>query len=243
MRGGGTAGEMVRCGHGRSPGLEGPACVSGVEAPESRVSTQTAASAVLPRPSYWGVGEFDRVKIAGLRKAKVSVLNHPVIQSLALPFMLTAASVFILRALPGTAGLRWAPLGAVLGLLAALAVLPGFDWPATARAHQLPWIVLTGAALSALSMAPFSESARAGPWAAWLAAVLCWAGSSGWMAGGGASWAQVVPIVLAGASVLALLAWGGPLAAAALTVAALGLTALAGRGGSLLLAQWALMLA
>ena len=183
------------------------------------------------------------MKIAAPRKVKVSALHHPAIQSLALPFMLAAAGVFILRALPGAAGLRWAPLGAVLGLLAALAVLPGFDWPATARAQKLPWIVLAGAALSVLSMARFSEGARAGPGVAWLAAALCWAGSSGWMAGGGASWVQVAAIVLAGALVLALLSWGGPLAVAALTVAALGLTALAGSGGSLLLAQLALMLA
>jgi len=63
------------------------------------------------------------------------------------------------------------------------------------------------------------------------------------MAGGGASWFQVAAIAFAGALVLALLSWGGPLAVAALTVAALGLTALAGSGGSLLLAQLAMMLA
>jgi hypothetical protein len=95
--------------------------------------------------------EDDSIRV--LRKTTMSLLHHPAFQSLVLPFVLAVVGMVLLRALPGRAGLHWWPLGAVFGLLAALAVLPGFDWPATARAQKLPWIVLVGFALAALSMA------------------------------------------------------------------------------------------
>jgi len=197
----------------------------------------------------------------------MSFVHHPAFQSLVLPFVLAVACMALLRALPGRAGVRWWPLGAVIGLLAALAVLPGFDWPATARSQKLPWIVLAGLALAALSMAWRAESSRGGRWATWLGGVLGWAGASVWLEGARAEPLQAGPFVLAGAVVLALLALGtrpasalqrdasvarpepvpaasddGTTALAALTVAALGLGALAGSGGSMLLAQLALML-
>jgi len=200
----------------------------------------------------------------------VDILHHPALQSLVAPLVLALAGMGLLRAVPGPAGPRWAPFGAVLGFLAALALWPGFDWPATARAQKLPWIVLAGsalAALAALSMASRAGGVRASPLAAWLAAVLGWAGASSWLADAGVPSLQTAATVLAGTLVLALLAWGerlaparlrsaaggrpqapstataeGAAAAAALTVAALGLAALAGSGGSLLLAQLALML-
>jgi hypothetical protein len=213
----------------------------------------------------------------------VDILHHPAVQSLAVPLFLAVAGTWLLHLLPGPAGLRWAPFGAVVGYVAALVLWPGFDWPATARAQKLPWIVLAGLAVmaltTALSMAlPTALSralsrgygaggTRASPWAAWLAAVLCWAGASVWLADAGASWLRAAATVLTGALVLALLAWGGrsapvrapgaadaspqtrsaaaaegAAAAAALTAAAFGLAALAGSGGSLLLAQLAMML-
>lgn len=197
----------------------------------------------------------------------MSFVHHPAFQSLVLPFVLAVACMALLRALPGRAGVRWWPLGAVIGLLAALAVLPGFDWPATARSQKLPWIVLAGLALAVLSMAWRAESSRGGRWATWLGGVLGWAGASVWLEGARAEPLQAGPFVLAGAVVLALLALGtrpasalqrdaslvrpepvpaasddGTTALAALTVAALGLGALAGSGGSMLLAQLALML-
>ena len=194
-------------------------------------------------------------------------LHHPVFQSLVLPALLAWAGIALLRALPGAAGARWAPLGAVLALLAALAVQPGFGWPATAAAQKLPWVVLAGLVLAALLRAREAGRARAGSSDQWLAAVLCWAGASVWLAGGRPALLPAALTALAGAVVLALLAWGGrPMprrppgpagagmapraaagdgapAAAALTMATLGLSALAVGGGSLLLAQLALALA
>jgi len=207
------------------------------------------------------------LSIRALPKTNMSFVHHPAFQSLVLPFVLAVVGMALLRALPGRAGVRWWPLGAVLGLLAALAVFPGFDWPATSRAEKVPWIVLAGLALAALSMARRAERSRGGRWATWLGGVLGWAGASVWLEGARTEPLQVVPFVLAGAVVLALLALGvrpvsalqrdasvahpepvpaasedGTTALAALTVAALGLGALAGSGGSLLLAQLALML-
>ena len=198
----------------------------------------------------------------------MSFVHHPAFPSLGLPFVLAVVGIALLRALPGRVGVRWGPLGAVLGLLAALAVLPGFDWPATARTQKLPWIVLAGLALAVLSMAWRAESSRGGRWATWLGGVLGWAGASVWLEGTRAEPLQTGLFVLAGAVVLALLALGthpasalqrdasvarleaapapsdgGTAALAALTVAARGMGALAGSGGSLLLAQLALMLA
>lgn len=125
-----------------------------------------------------------------------ALFNHPAVQSLLLPPLLAWLAVWLLRRV---AGPRWAPLGAALGLLAALAVLPGFDWPALSRVQKLPWAVL-GAALVA---------------ATWLA--LASAPTRG----------RRVGVVLS----------------AVLTVAALGLATMGALGGSLLLAQLALMVA
>lgn len=201
------------------------------------------------------------------RPSFVSLLHHPAFQSLVLPLLLAAAGTLLLRALPGPAGQRWAPLGAALGLLAALAVLPGFGWPATARAQKLPWVVLAGVAVAALSMAYPGAAGRGGRHGAWPGSALCWVAASVWLADTGAGWLPTAAWGLAGVLVLGLLAGGpgGPWrqhalalssdpkrsasssdgihAAAALTVAALGLTALAASGGSLLLAQLAMMLA
>lgn len=192
-------------------------------------------------------------------------LHHPAVQSLVLPALLAWAGIALLRVLPGGAGARWAPLGAVGGLLTAQALLPGFVWPATASAHKLPWVVLAGLALAAALHA--RPPPRVRPSAHWLAATLCWVAASAWLAGAQPLQLSTVLTMLAGAAVLALLTWGdrppaggrpgtssvgrtgetavgdGAAVAAALTVAALGLTALAGRGGSLLLAQLALALA
>lgn len=129
----------------------------------------------------------------------MDLLNHPAFQSLVLPLLLCIAGV---AALLRVAGPNRAALGAALGLLVALAWFPGFDWPATARAQKLPWIVLAGAAIAAL---------------------LLWRTASGLPAA--RPW------------------WRGIALAAVLTVACLGLAATAGLGGSLLLAQLALMVA
>lgn len=197
----------------------------------------------------------------------MSLLHHPAFESLVLPALLAVTGVALLRALPAAASRRWTPLGAVVALPAALAVLPGFAWPAAAIAQKLPWVVLLALALAALVQALSSDANRAGRWLQWLVAALCWAGASVWLAGGRAAPLAAAATVLSGAAVLALLAWGdgrararqhrpvagdlpplpeadtGAALAAALAVAALGLAAVAAGGGSLLLAQLALMLA
>lgn len=129
----------------------------------------------------------------------MDILHHPAFQSLVLPLLLCCAGV---AAVHRVAGPHRAALGAALGLLLALAVFPGFDWPATARAQKLPWIVLVGAVLAALTL---WRTTRALP----------------------AARQRVRGILLA----------------AVLTVACLGLVAAAGLGGSILLAQLALMVA
>lgn len=126
-------------------------------------------------------------------------LGHPAFQSALLPLLLCMAGV---AGLLRVAGPNRAALGAALGLLVALAVFPGFDWPAPARAQKLPWAVLVGTVIAAL---------------------LLWRTNPGVPA----ARQRVRDIVLA----------------ALLTVACIGLAALAGLGGSLLLAQLALMVA
>lgn len=127
------------------------------------------------------------------------ILAHPAFQSAVLPLLLCIAGV---AALLRTTGPNRAALGAALGLLVALAYFPGFDWPATARAQQLPWAVLAGCAL---------------------AAVLVWRAARGLPAA--RAW------------------WRGIALAAVLTLVCLALVAMAAFGGSLLLAQLALMVA
>ena len=179
-----------------------------------------------------------------------TLLYHPAFQSLVLPFLLSLLAVAALWVRPGA---RWAPLGAALGLIGALAWLPGFDWPAASRVQKLPWIVLAGLALAVAAMALHRTGQR--PWRVWSVALVCWAGTSVWLVGAQGSMLLTLGIAVAGAVVLGLLASGqlaasaapaqpgGAVGAGSLTVAALGLAALAGDGGSLLLAQLVLMVA
>jgi hypothetical protein len=127
----------------------------------------------------------------------MSFLHHPAFQSLVLPFVLAAATSLLLRQL----GLRWALLGAALGLVLSLAVWPGFDWPAVSRTQVLPWVVLCSTLLAALAIALKAPGTRA------------------------------------------MARRNGLIAAVLLTLIALGLAAWGALGGSLLLAQLAMMLA
>lgn len=129
----------------------------------------------------------------------MDLLNHPAFQSFVLPLLLCMGGV---GALLLAAGPNRAALGAALGLLAALAWFPGFDWPATARAQKLPWVALASTAIAAL---------------------LLWRATRG------------LPTALPW--------WRGIALATGLALACLGLAAAAGLGGSLLLAQLALMVA
>ena len=185
----------------------------------------------------------------------------PILQTIVLPLLLALLAMAALRVWPGE---RWAGFGAILGLLGALAWLPGFEWPAHSRTLKLPWVVLVGLGLALLATARGAAGARP----TWTppAAVAVWVGAALWLADGQASTLLLVGAGLLGGAVLWQMAGGrghsaAPAAAgaeagvgvgvglevlpaqAAMAVAALGLAALAATGGSLLLAQLAGMLA
>lgn len=195
----------------------------------------------------------------------MSFIHHPAFQSLGLPLLLTLVlTLALIRSTPPAAK-RWWAMGAAIALLLSFLLLPGFGWPATARAQKLPWIVLAGTFLAAvwLSLAP----KQTGRWMRWATGTAFWAMACLWLAGSPpVQWLHVSQGTLAGAAVLALLLVGrstisttpgaqataespaeaaaeGAATAGALTVAALGLAALAAGDGSLLLAQLAMMLA
>jgi len=127
----------------------------------------------------------------------MSFVNHPAFQSLVLPFVLALGISALMRPV----GLRWAALGASLGLVMSMAFWPGFDWPAASRAQTLPWVALAGTLVAALAIALKAPCTRA------------------------------------------MGRRNGLITAVLLTFAALGLAAWGALGGSLLLAQLALMLA
>lgn len=126
----------------------------------------------------------------------MTFLHHPAFQSLVLPFVLALAACLLLR----MAGLRWAALGASLGLVLAMAVWPGFDWPASSRTQTLPWAALGSTLLAALAIALKAPGTKA------------------------------------------MGRRNGLVATVLLTLAALALVAWPALGGSMLLAQLALML-
>jgi len=125
-----------------------------------------------------------------------SLLHHPAFQSLALPLLLAVAAMAALSAWREG---RFALWGALLGLLGALAWMPGFHWPADARHLKLPWVVLAALVVGVLLQRLWRRRDAA--------------------PGSAAVWAVVM------------------------VAAALGLAGLAAVGGSLLLAQLAVMLA
>jgi hypothetical protein len=181
----------------------------------------------------------------------MTVLHHPVFQSLVLPVLLAGLGIAALRA---GLGARHAAWGGLLGLLGALVWFPGFDWPALARTQKLPWIVCAGLGLAALEALRRGDRWR--PVLPWLATMLIWGAAAVWLGGGSAGPAALVSALVFGAAVLALLVFpalpsGSPgegpqrqaLTAVVLAGAGLGLAGLSATGGSLLLAQLALMLA
>jgi hypothetical protein len=189
------------------------------------------------------------------------LFHHPAFQSVAMPLAMTMLATLVLAAGRVGRGEPWVALGGVVALCISLALLPGFEWPATSRALKLPWIVLAGGLLSATFLA--LNATRTRRWLFWGLGVVIWAVASVWLSADVAVWPMGAFWALAGAGVLAALALpddrpvmsakvertavqAGALRvalAAVLAVASLGLAALAATGGSLLLAQLALMLA
>jgi len=199
----------------------------------------------------------------------LNLLNYPIFQSLVLPLVLAVLGMAVLFGLQrlfiarrnggrgnegneGNEGNRhtgpdWVSAGALLGLLVPMMLLTGLNWPALAHTQKLPWIVLAALAVALWSAARGMRSFLA----TWLAPAVLWLLACFWLAGDQPSvWATSLA-GLAGAAVLALIAAGAagrPVAAgAAVTavaaVSALGLALLVANGGSLLLAQLAMMLA
>lgn len=193
----------------------------------------------------------------------MSFIHHPAFQSLGLPLLLTLVltSIHIRNGAPS--GGRWWAMSSAIALLLSFFLLPGFDWPATARTQKLPWVVL-GATVLAFTWI-LIDAARPSRWMLWAMGSALWALACVWLAGSSAQWTQAMLGALAGAAVLALLliarlktaanlthqasgepadsmAADGVTSAAALTVASLGLAATAASDGSLLLAQLAMML-
>lgn len=193
----------------------------------------------------------------------MSFIHHPAFQSVGLPLFLTLAFTLSLGFRQASPGAQWWALGSVTAMLLSFFLLPGFEWPATARAQKLPWIVLVGTALALFWL--LSGATRPNRWMHWAVGSALWAIACVWLTANLEQWAHSLLGALAGAAVLAFLLIKRPLPgatqsahertaapddvatvgvadAAALTVAALGLAALAAGGGSLLLAQLAMML-
>jgi len=192
----------------------------------------------------------------------MSFIHHPAFQSLGLPLLLTLMLTGLLAQRKAPPVNRWWALSAAIALLLSFLLLPGFDWPATARTQKLPWIVLGGAGLGALWLS--LASTQPGRWMCWATGTAYWAMACVWLSGSPVQWAYALLGALVGSVVLAMvliakaghsptptgtvsasaeLAVAGAATAGALTVAALGLAAIAAGGGSLLLAQLAMMLA
>lgn len=185
----------------------------------------------------------------------MAFIHHPAFQSLALPVVLAVLGMLLLQR---RLGARHAPWGAGVGLLLALAWLPGFDLQPGSGAQKWPWVVLVGLALGALAVE--RPGARAGNRARGAVAVLVWSGVAAWLAAGRVDLPFGAAAAAFGAFLLARLATAAeapaPAAGApwrarsglvgpgiALVLASLALAVLAARGGSLLLAQLGLMLA
>lgn len=187
----------------------------------------------------------------------MAFIHHPAFQSLFLPVVLGLIGSALVHGLWGSRHAAW---GVWLGLIGALAWLPGFDLAPGSGTQKLPWLVLAAVGLAALDSA--RAEGRRQRLLGWLAALLAWAAGAVWLAAGRTSAPSLGAAVAFGGLVLAMLAGarsdagetpGAParpmatLAPAmpgwALVLASLGLAVLAARGASLLLAQLALMLA
>jgi hypothetical protein len=174
-------------------------------------------------------------------------LNHPLVQSVVLPLLMSVAGAGALRlALKTPQGQRWASAAAGLACVMAAAWLLGWHAPPETLPEKLPWVFMFALVVGVgLDLAHLR-----GLWQ-WAIASLAWGGAAWWL--GLAEPMMVVAAVLLGAIVLGALLHGTRLQnseptpnagnAAMVVVASLGLAGLAMASGSLLLFQLGLLLA
>ncbi|MCW7539134.1 hypothetical protein OOT46_14920 [Aquabacterium sp. A7-Y] len=177
--------------------------------------------------------------------------NHPLVQSVALPFAVALAAAGGLKAaLPGTGPSRWPGAALGLALLVSVAWLLGWSRNPATLVEKLPWL-LAAALLAGLLL----DGLKAPGAAAMGVAALLWGGALVWMRGpslglGLAAWVLglLVLMALAAAARDASCAAPGETTAPAgalamVVVASLGVAALAMARDSLVLFQLGVLLA
>lgn len=131
---------------------------------------------------------------------------HPGFQSFVLPLTLFLVLAWGLR----SASLAWRLMASPFALLLALAVWPGFVWPALAHAQMLPWWVLGSTVLVLLVLRFPINTVWTGYQGVWLVALLPLSGLllAAWAALGGSLLLAQLAAVLATLGAAALIqAW------------------------------------
>jgi hypothetical protein len=166
-------------------------------------------------------------------------LNHPLLQSVAIPLAMALLGAGLLRAVLGaTQGPRWALAAVGVAVVFASVWLLGWRLPPGGAPEKLAWIFV-----GAWLLASVLNAVQAGPRGVWGVAVAAWLIVLWWL---GADGVRGVAAGGVGALVLAALVRGvsQPAGTAAmLVVASLGLAAQTLASGSLLLFQVGLLLA
>jgi hypothetical protein len=168
-------------------------------------------------------------------------LNHPLIQSVALPLLVAWGAAGLLRRLIGMRhGPRWASAALGLAVLSCSLLLLGWRTALpTTTMEKLPWVFAAAWLLGLLL-----EAARPARWLHWVLASALWIVLSWWL--GSKDLVSAAASALIGAAVLAALHDSPSERASAASmslVASLGLAAVAMMSGSLLLFQLSLLLA
>jgi hypothetical protein len=168
----------------------------------------------------------------------LSLLDHPVVQSLVLPMVVSAGLVLVLRRGPVAA----VALGAAV-LASAVATLGLTAWPPRGGMQKLPWLL--GMALAAgvvLDLARAARLARAAAAVVLTVAAIGWLAAPQLRAPDMAMLAGLAALLAGGAAVVVHLGWRETPATrpvSALGVAAVALAGVAFQSGSLAIAQLA----